>query len=179
MIPCILEVALSPVSTTDPWKSNAFHLLTTYYKSKKFGVQQLQESLPVFEALLPIFDSSVDILDVIIAILTAADGKDDKYYDTFEVKGGLDSIFTMLINATESAVVTTILDALFQLASLGPGNMIENIVEVDRDSPFQHDSFLMPLPSAGNLLYLTGRVSSQEYQGSRYILPVFYWESCG
>lgn len=97
---------------------------------------------------LPKLELSIQMLNLAITILNATHLKRDWFITMFELAKGYEIVFDNLIKSQDDERAA-IMECLFQLSSLGASSLVLDILEVDKDSPFQQESFTMPIPLEG------------------------------
>lgn len=144
---------------------SAIHILEPYIRSKRFTAESLDgmHKNNQFEKLIEAFDHASEMkskdlacgyLELILAILATALKKNDWFIDNFEENDGYSTTLSLLRGCNDKASQTRTLDCLLQLAAIGKQNLADDVVEIDRDSPFQATGFMMPPANPGMILFL-------------------------
>ncbi|KAJ3373009.1 hypothetical protein HDU91_001442 [Kappamyces sp. JEL0680] len=159
VVKSVFEVAVKPLSVleTTPRRMRiiAIKVLEAFFKTKRFAAEHLEPMRKngMFKQLLGTWDASIDMstselgtqfLGLVVCVLNASRSKNPWFLEYFDDQDGHDRISRLLCMPGSQDDRARLLELLLQLATHGP-NLLENVMEVDRDSPFQHSGFMMPV----------------------------------
>ncbi|KAJ2996554.1 hypothetical protein HDV02_006387 [Globomyces sp. JEL0801] len=71
--------------------------------------------------------------------------KSEVFLDHFVLNEGYAHIQTLLVAQTNIQIQESVLNSLLRLAFIGTDDLLDNLVEIDRESPFQRNDFDMPI----------------------------------
>lgn len=126
-------------------------------ESKNFNIQ-FKKIIESFEEASELQNPhfSIHLLDLIVAVLGNAHTKGiPSYILKFEELGGYETIPVILSKQMEKEDFSKVLDCILQLSFMGPEDLLQNVMEIEKDTPFQSPTFFMPVPLPGTFLFLS------------------------
>ncbi|KAJ3324756.1 hypothetical protein HDV06_006064 [Boothiomyces sp. JEL0866] len=136
------------------WKVHVISILKYFVKSKRFTSEQIQllETSGQFNTLVHLLTESSETkqiylsslyLELIVDILEVTVNKNPAIFKIFETARNYNLISRILESYTPDTI-ESICYSFSKLCTLGDSSLAENVIELDRDSPFQRDDFIMP-----------------------------------
>ncbi|KAI8897167.1 hypothetical protein BC833DRAFT_552950 [Globomyces pollinis-pini] len=155
----LYRIVLLPLESgkyTEYWRLHCANAIQFTYKTKRFSNEHivwLQKSL-YFDHMMELLKLSLKVqqyevsncmLSVIIELLCTMQQKSEVFLDHFVLNDGYAHIQTLLVAQTNIQIQESVLNSLLRLAFIGTDDLLDNLVEIDRESPFQRNDFDMPI----------------------------------